>query len=68
MDSSCALFFSLQPMFMYFAHLAVHTGNSWKPLEAQYKYYSRLHHIPNERRRTFAGQCGTYDEILGRDR
>ena len=44
------------PMFLYVAHLAVHSANSYKFLEAPEEIIKKFHYIKNEDRRTFAGK------------
>uniref|UniRef100_A0ABM0N0W6 Arylsulfatase B-like n=1 Tax=Saccoglossus kowalevskii TaxID=10224 RepID=A0ABM0N0W6_SACKO len=54
-----------KPLFLYLAHQAVHSGNSYSPLEAPYKYTSRFPYIQDERRRTFAGMVSALDDSVG---
>ena len=43
-------------MYLYLAQQAVHSANSWQPLEAPWKYYSQLGHIKDDNRRKYAGK------------
>jgi hypothetical protein len=45
------------PLFLYVAHLAVHTGNAGKPLEAPQEAVNNFTYIPDPNRRTYAGKC-----------
>lgn len=50
-----------KPLFLYFAHLAVHAGNYEDPLQAPKEYVDRFKHIPDLERRKFAGNnCWLY--------
>ncbi|XP_077862537.1 arylsulfatase I-like [Saccoglossus kowalevskii] len=53
------------PLFLYLAHLAVHSGNPSNPLEAPEKYMSRFPHIQDKNRKTFAGMVSALDESVG---
>lgn len=44
-----------KPMFMYLPHLAVHTGNEGKLLEAPQEIVNRFGYISDPNRRTYAG-------------
>ena len=44
------------PLFLYLAHLAVHSANPYAPLQAPREDVDRFPYIEDERRRTFAGQ------------
>ncbi|CAL1278121.1 unnamed protein product [Larinioides sclopetarius] len=44
-----------KPLFLYLAHLAVHTGNFYKPLEAPAEVISKFKHIEDINRRIQAG-------------
>lgn len=44
-----------RPLFMYLAHLAVHTGNRGKRLEAPQSEINKFSHIVDPNRRTYAG-------------
>jgi len=43
------------PMFLYVAHLAVHSANSYQFLEAPEYVIKKFDYIKNQNRRTFAG-------------
>lgn len=43
------------PLFLYLAHLAVHSGNRGKYMEAPQEYVDRFPHIMDPNRRTYAG-------------
>jgi hypothetical protein len=44
-----------KPLFMYLAHVAVHTGNRGKYLEAPQSEINKFSHILDPNRRTYAG-------------
>jgi len=44
-----------RPLFMYLAHVAVHTGNRGKYLEAPQSEINKFNHILDPNRRTYAG-------------
>ena len=44
-----------QPLFLYIAHAAVHSGNPYNPLPAPDATVSKFTKIPNFNRRKFAG-------------
>lgn len=46
-----------QPLFLYLAHLAVHSANQYDPLQTTRRYYDRFSHILHPGRRLFAGTC-----------
>ena len=46
-----------QPLFLYLAHLAVHSGNKYSPLQAPPEIVEKFSHIEDEQRRIFAGEC-----------
>ena len=53
-------FFSHQPLFLYFAHQAVHSGNDPEhALQAPKEYYDRFSNITDDKRRMFAGKYGS---------
>ncbi|XP_002741217.1 arylsulfatase I-like [Saccoglossus kowalevskii] len=57
-----------KPLFLYFAHQAVHYGNSGPNgtlLEAPYKYTSRFPHIADHQRRIYAGMVSALDDSVG---
>jgi arylsulfatase B len=45
----------LQPLFLYLAHLAVHSANQYDPLQTTKRYYDRFPNIDHKGRRLFAG-------------
>lgn len=45
-----------KPMFMYLAHLAPHTGNSYQPLQAPDEEIAKFAHISDPERRIYAGK------------
>lgn len=45
-----------KPMFMYLAHVAVHSGNRGKVLEAPQSEINKFNHILDPNRRTYAGK------------
>ncbi|XP_015374155.1 PREDICTED: arylsulfatase B-like [Diuraphis noxia] len=55
-----------QPLFMYLAHVAVHTGNRGKNLEAPQSEVNKFNHILDPNRRTYAAMVSKLDESVGR--
>lgn len=55
-----------QPLLLYLAHVAVHTGNRGKYLEAPQSEINKFHHISDPNRRTYAGAptLFTYQTII----
>lgn len=49
-----------QPLFLYLAHLAVHSGNPYAPLQAPADIVAKFSYIKDEKRRTFAGKMFVY--------
>lgn len=49
-----------QPLFLYLAHLAVHSGNPYAPLQAPADIVEKFSYIDDENRRKFAGE---YNEV-----
>ena len=45
-----------KPLFLYLSHLAVHTGNVGKWLEAPQSEVDKFRYIPEPNRRTYAGK------------
>lgn len=45
-----------QPLFLYLAHLAVHSGNPYAPLQAPSEVVAKFSYIKDEKRRKFAGK------------
>ncbi len=55
------------PLFLYLAHQAVHSANTYSPLQAPPESVSRFRgRIPDENRRRFAGMLWEMDASLGR--
>ncbi|XP_055938568.1 arylsulfatase B-like isoform X1 [Argiope bruennichi] len=54
-----------KPLFLYLAHLAVHTGNDQMPLQAPHDLVNQFGHIKNDSRRTFAGMVSGLDRSVG---
>ncbi|XP_025417758.1 arylsulfatase B-like [Sipha flava] len=55
-----------KPLFMYLAHVAVHTGNRGKYLEAPQSEINKFSHILDPNRRTYAAMVSKLDESVGR--
>merc|ERR1711899_105476 len=55
-----------QPLFPYLAHLAVHSANSYSPLQAPEDAVNKFSYIKDENRRKFAGMLYKLDESVGR--
>ncbi|KAE9524382.1 hypothetical protein AGLY_015219 [Aphis glycines] len=55
-----------RPLFMYLAHVAVHTGNRGKNLEAPQSEINKFNHILDPNRRTYAAMVSKLDESVGR--
>lgn len=45
-----------QPLYLYLAHLAVHSGNPYAPLQAPADVVAKFAYIKDEKRRKFAGK------------
>jgi hypothetical protein len=43
-------------LFLYLAHLATHSANPYRPLQAPAHTVNRFRYIADEQRRTFAGE------------
>ncbi|XP_076324058.1 arylsulfatase B-like isoform X2 [Tachypleus tridentatus] len=54
-----------KPLFLMLAHLAVHAGNSYAPLQAPKYYIDRFKNIKNTKRRKFAGMVAALDDSVG---
>ncbi|KAK4299256.1 hypothetical protein Pmani_028454 [Petrolisthes manimaculis] len=54
-----------QPLFLYLAHLAVHSGNPYAPLQAPADVVEKFSYIEDENRRKFAGMLWKLDESVG---
>ncbi|KAL4103622.1 hypothetical protein QTP88_018981 [Uroleucon formosanum] len=55
-----------KPLFMYLAHVAVHTGNRGKYLEAPQSEINKFNHILDPNRRIYAAMVSKLDESVGR--
>lgn len=44
------------PLFLYLAHLAVHSANSYQPLQAPFEEIIKFNYIEDLNRRVFAGK------------
>ena len=55
-----------QPLFLYLAHLAVHSANTYSPLQAPKEIVDRFKYIQDENRRKFAGMLHKLDESVGK--
>ncbi|XP_037070399.1 arylsulfatase B-like isoform X2 [Pollicipes pollicipes] len=54
-----------RPMFLYLAHLAVHSANEYEPLQAPAASIDKFSHIADGNRRRFAGMLSKLDESVG---
>ncbi|XP_065211898.1 arylsulfatase B-like [Planococcus citri] len=54
-----------EPLFLYFAHLAAHAGNTGKLLEAPEDEIRKFQHIIDPNRRTYAAMISKIDESVG---
>ncbi|XP_014674868.1 PREDICTED: arylsulfatase B-like isoform X2 [Priapulus caudatus] len=54
-----------KPLFLYLAHLATHSANSYSPLQAPQKYLQKVQHIKHKQRRLFGGMAVGLDESVG---
>ena len=52
--------------FLYLAHLAVHSANTYSPLQAPQAAIDRHRYIKDEDRRTFSGMLYKLDESVGK--
>ncbi|KAF5270105.1 hypothetical protein FQA39_LY08517 [Lamprigera yunnana] len=55
-----------RPLFLYFAHAAVHSANPYNPLPSPDNYVAKLSHISDYNRRRFAGVLTKLDESVGK--
>jgi len=55
-----------QPLFLYLAHMAVHSANPYTPLQAPKEIVEMFSYIEDENRRTFAGMLYKLDESVGK--
>ncbi|XP_018331211.1 arylsulfatase B [Agrilus planipennis] len=53
------------PLFLYFAHAAVHSGNPYDPLPAPNDTVANFNYIKNSNRRRFAGMLKHLDDSVG---
>ncbi|KAJ8979205.1 hypothetical protein NQ317_016840 [Molorchus minor] len=53
------------PMFMYLAHLAPHTGNDENPLQAPDEEIAKFAHIKDPERRIYAAMVSMLDQSVG---
>jgi hypothetical protein len=44
-----------QPLFLYLAHLATHSANPYRPLQAPANFVNKFSYIADGQRRIFAG-------------
>ena len=56
---------SEKPLFLYLAHLAVHSGNPYSPIQAPREDVEKFSYIQNENRRKFAGCLHNLDKSVG---
>ncbi|XP_064490165.1 arylsulfatase B-like [Ornithodoros turicata] len=54
-----------KPMFLYLAHLAVHTGSGYNILDAPYDYVQKFAYIKDDKRRVFAAMVSALDDAVG---
>ncbi|GFR28709.1 arylsulfatase B [Trichonephila clavata] len=54
-----------KPLFMYMAHLAAHTGNFYKPMEAPPETVRKFKYIEHVNRRIYAGVLSELDDSVG---
>ena len=55
-----------KPLFLYLAHLAVHSANTYSPLQAPQDAIDRHDYIEDENRRKFSGMLYKLDESVGK--
>ena len=55
-----------QPLFLYLAHLAVHSANTYSPLQAPKEIIAKFSHIQDPNRRIFAAMLYKLDESVGK--
>ncbi|XP_023319572.1 arylsulfatase B isoform X1 [Eurytemora carolleeae] len=53
------------PLFLYLAHLAVHSGNTYAPLQAPEDAINKHSYITDTNRRTFSGMLSKLDDSVG---
>ncbi|KAJ9601168.1 hypothetical protein L9F63_000688, partial [Diploptera punctata] len=54
-----------RPLFLYLAHLATHSANPYKPLQAPASTLAKFNYIKDKNRRTFAGMLSKMDDSVG---
>lgn len=55
-----------QPLFLVLTHLAPHTGNEDKPMEAPEEVVKKFDYIKDEKRRTLAAMISVMDDGVGK--
>ena len=55
-----------KPLFLYLAHLAVHSANTYSPLQAPAEIVKLFDYIEDENRRIFAAMLYKLDESVGK--
>ena len=55
-----------KPLFLYLAHLAVHSANTYSPLQAPEDAINKHKYIKDENRRKFSGMLYKLDESVGK--
>lgn len=68
-DESCAVIARHDPstpMFLYVAHLAVHSANPYSPLQAPKETEALFSHIKDPQRRRYAAMVHELDRSVGR--
>lgn len=55
---------SKSPMFLYVAHLAVHSANQYQYLQAPDEVIRKFSYIKDKNRRTFAGKNNGYSNLI----
>ena len=58
--------FENQPLFLYLAHLAVHSANTYSPLQAPKEIVDHFKYIQDKNRRKFAAMLYKLDESVGK--
>ncbi|XP_055907085.1 arylsulfatase B [Eupeodes corollae] len=53
------------PLFLYVAHVAVHSGNPYNPLPAPDEAVAKIQNIPDYNRRKFAAMLSKLDDSVG---
>lgn len=54
-----------QPLFLYVAHAAVHSGNPYEPIRAPDETIEKMGHIEDYHRRKFAAMMSKLDDSVG---